>query len=184
MTSKSLPQGFLRKKAKILEQLSIPDSEYHDLSPKDSVDIQIRDLIDEINGVEGLVTTSSCAGRVSVFLEGEKKKERVEEDVGEDEMRAKTTTAGTGGKGGGGRWLYVNHDPIVVEEMRDDATAFLGLKRKEGGFKVEELAGRRVHFKYEGFVSYIRFPQPITSYVTSNPPAFEILLGQVHLASI
>lgn len=43
------------------------------MSPKGTVDAGIRELIDVINGVEGLVTTSSCAGRVSVFLEGSRK---------------------------------------------------------------------------------------------------------------
>lgn len=36
------------------------------------MDAGIRDLIDEINAVDGLVTTSSCAGRISVFLEGQR----------------------------------------------------------------------------------------------------------------
>ncbi|CAF3483681.1 unnamed protein product [Fusarium graminearum] len=51
----------------------------------------------------GFVTTSSCAGRVSVFLEGR----RVAEAEGEDER-----VAGVGGKGAGGAWLFVSHDPI------------------------------------------------------------------------
>jgi len=68
----SLPQSFLVKKHRILESLNIPAEEYHDLSPKDSIDESIRDLIDEINSLEGFVTTSSCGGRVSVFLEGKK----------------------------------------------------------------------------------------------------------------
>ena len=63
------PAGlFAAKKAKILSQLSVPDAEYSDASPKGSVDDGIRDLIDEINALDGLVTTSSCAGRVSVFV--------------------------------------------------------------------------------------------------------------------
>jgi tRNA wybutosine-synthesizing protein 3 len=70
----SLPPSFIRKKAKILSQLAVPAAEYDDLSPKGSIDDGIRDLIDEINACEAFVTTSSCAGRVSVFLEGQKKK--------------------------------------------------------------------------------------------------------------
>ena len=68
-----LPQAFLAKKKTILDQLSVPVSEYDDLSPKGSIDVGIRDLIDEINQIEGCVTTSSCSGRASVFLEGKKR---------------------------------------------------------------------------------------------------------------
>lgn len=64
------PASFARRKETILAQLALPDDEYTDLSPKGTVDAGIRDLIDEINALDGLVTTSSCAGRVSVFLEG------------------------------------------------------------------------------------------------------------------
>ena len=60
------------RKQNILEQLDVPDGEYHDLSPKGSIDAPIRDLISEINGFDGIVTTSSCSGRISVFLEGRK----------------------------------------------------------------------------------------------------------------
>ena len=97
------PSLFVSKKEKILEQLAVPNSEYTDASPKGSVDEGIRDLIDEINTHEGLVTTSSCAGRVSVFLEGRKTQLDPEETV---------QLAGVGGKGGGGKWLFVAHDPI------------------------------------------------------------------------
>ncbi|SPQ19689.1 eaf0b554-2a99-403a-9e31-ca3e83d52590 [Thermothielavioides terrestris] len=65
--------AFSLRKQKILSQLSVPDAEYTDASPKGSVDAGIRHLIDEINARPGLVTTSSCAGRVSVYLEGRKK---------------------------------------------------------------------------------------------------------------
>jgi tRNA wybutosine-synthesizing protein 3 len=62
---------FESRKQKILEQLDAPDSEYHDLSPKGSIDAPIRELIGEINGFDGIVTTSSCSGRISIFLEGQ-----------------------------------------------------------------------------------------------------------------
>jgi len=68
-----LPPSFVAKKQKILEQLAVPAEQYDDLSPKGSIDEKIRDLIDEINALEGCVTTSSCAGRISVFLEGKRK---------------------------------------------------------------------------------------------------------------
>ncbi|KAK1990852.1 hypothetical protein LX36DRAFT_647319 [Colletotrichum falcatum] len=66
----SPPASFATRKHRILEQLSVPDAEYTDASPKGSVDVGIRELINELNALDGFVTTSSCAGRVSVFLEG------------------------------------------------------------------------------------------------------------------
>jgi tRNA wybutosine-synthesizing protein 3 len=67
-----IPPFFVSRKNKILAELSAPEEEYSDLSPKGSVDEGIRDLIEDINTLPGLVTTSSCAGRISVFLGGEK----------------------------------------------------------------------------------------------------------------
>ncbi|PCH00119.1 tRNA wybutosine-synthesizing protein [Penicillium occitanis (nom. inval.)] len=69
----TITPGFLARKSKILSDLSVPDAEYTDLSPKGSVDEGIRDLIRDINALDGLVTTSSCAGRVSIFVEGSKR---------------------------------------------------------------------------------------------------------------
>lgn len=126
--------SFQTRKSRILSQLSVPDAEYTDASPKGSVDVAIRELIDEINhGYEGLVTTSSCAGRVSVYLEGVKRKKQEdksssggdggqgeggkdgEEEEGgelEDAARAATVTASSSGGKGGGEWLFVSHDPL------------------------------------------------------------------------
>ncbi|KAK4209865.1 tRNA wybutosine-synthesizing protein, partial [Rhypophila decipiens] len=121
---------FALKKAKILSQLAVPETEYSDLSPKGSVDAGIRDLIDEINSLEGVVTTSSCAGRVSVYLEGHKQlqkkassggdqkavvRSQVDDDDDADEIAAERrnpfSSSAAGGKGGG-EWLFVSHDPL------------------------------------------------------------------------
>ena len=63
-------EKFSAKKRQVLEQLSKDHQEYTDASPKGSVDEGIRDLVQAINNTSGYVTTSSCAGRVAVFLEG------------------------------------------------------------------------------------------------------------------
>jgi len=98
---------FASKKDKILKDLSIPPEDYTDLSPKGSIDVGIQELINEINHLEGLVTTSSCAGRISVFLEGSK-----EEVHKEDSKRLSSQLIVPGGKGNGGRWLFVSHAPV------------------------------------------------------------------------
>lgn len=153
-----LPTSFVSKKARILEQLSIPISEYGDLSPKGSIDVGIRELIDEINAIEGCVTTSSCAGRISVFLEGRKNPgEDVKEEDGEAE-RVETTVAGVGGKGGGGRWLFVSHDPVEVAGCggKGSWAEKMGMQRLDDSQDLAVLLRdgerRLVHFKFEPMV--------------------------------
>ncbi|CAJ0547835.1 Ff.00g045890.m01.CDS01 [Fusarium sp. VM40] len=157
----SCPSAFVERKKKILEQLAIPDTEYTDASPKGSVDEGIRDLIDEINQQSGFVTTSSCAGRVSVFLEGR----RVAEVEGEDEQ-----IAGVGGKGAGGAWLFVSHDPVPdTGDKNTDWSSMFGL---EDSALAQETIGvvkerRLVHFKFEAMILHV---------LTASPEHAQILL--------
>lgn len=146
----SCPPAFVERKKKILDQLAIPDTEYTDASPKGSVDEGIRDLIDEINQQSGFVTTSSCAGRVSVFLEGR----RVAEAEGEDER-----VAGVGGKGAGGAWLFVSHDPIPdKDDGVTDWSSQFGLENSTAAQNAAPTVKERrlVHFKFEAMVSWNR----------------------------
>lgn len=217
-----IPPSFARRKEAILAQLAVPDEEYTDLSPKGTVDAGIRDLIDEINGLDGLVTTSSCAGRVSVFLEGRRAgrggpavadegslllpghhlavEEGVAEDGHEDQGQARSeehgntatadaararstpgggggdggregqsaaastsvgTFAGVGGKGGGGRWLFVSHEPVESRGKLDSepniVAALLGMEEpifdgREGSSAEEMGESRLIHFKFEPMV--------------------------------
>lgn len=153
--------------------------------------MNIRDLIDEINTRDGSVTTSSCGGRVSVFLEGRKDgglladegeriegvadenlgieageiKEELLESEGERNEKGKETKARVGGKGGGGRWLFVSHDPVSLDGEKSLAE-LLGISRDENlekemsGKKVGEL--RFIHFKFEPMVAI--FPLPYFHY--------------------
>ncbi|KAL9625632.1 MAG: hypothetical protein Q9160_000345 [Pyrenula sp. 1 TL-2023] len=105
-----VPLTFQQKKDQILAELAVPTAEYTDASPKGSVDEEIRDLIDFVNALEGYVTTSSCAGRITVYAEGQKKA-RAHKDSSSP-SRSRPETATTGGKGGGGRWLFVSHEPV------------------------------------------------------------------------
>lgn len=110
----TIPETFVSRKRKILANLSIPDAEYTDLSPKGSVDEGIRDLIRDVNALPGLVTTSSCAGRISVFLEGRKSKPQQQPALlGQDEASTEPQRhfAPSGGKGAG-KWLFVSHEPL------------------------------------------------------------------------
>lgn len=165
---KTLPtpsESFILKKEKILAQLSVPDEEYTDASPKGSVDTGIRELIGQINAHPGLVTTSSCAGRVSVYLEGSKAaagaKERPSSaDGGEDEGAEGNggRQASLAGGKGGGEWLFVSHDPVERVVGQEGYEALFGLRSTSAvGEAVQgvDLTGssRLIHFKFEPMVS-------------------------------
>lgn len=137
-------QSFTEKKTKILEQLSVPDAQYTDLSPKGTVDKGIRHLIDEINSTSGFVTTSSCAGRVSVFQEGRKAPLPAGGDADVDEGPS-AQVAGVGGKGAGGTWLFVSHDPVEGQDWVTD----LQLVDEHGS---QDGKSRLIHFKFEPMV--------------------------------
>lgn len=142
---------FEARKQKILEQLDAPDEKYHDLSPKGSVDAPIRDLISEINRIDGIVTTSSCSGRISVFLEGRK----ADSDPSKPVEEGGEPRAGPGGKGGGGAWLFISHDPV---EVTDAASASELLSRFEledaaaGTSRDVDVHSRFIHLKFEPMV--------------------------------
>ncbi|OIW30915.1 DUF207 domain-containing protein [Coniochaeta ligniaria NRRL 30616] len=172
---KPLPKphaAFEAKKAKILSQLSIPDADYTDASPKGSVDEGIRDLIGEINAREGLVTTSSCAGRVSVFVEGSKSSNSsaAADDNDVEGERPKPASA-VGGKGGGGAWLFVSHDPVGEGVLQGEGgvAALFGLEGRDdgdgvGGSVGEPVGGseasRLIHFKFEPMILHILTASP------------------------
>lgn len=162
---------FEARKSKILEQLAVPDAEYSDASPKGTVDEGIRPLLAQVNDAAGFVTTSSCAGRVSVFVEG-RKTATAEEDGGTEPgdepssiQPANTqTVAGLGGKGGGGTWLYVSHDPhpLVGQGAVVDWVKELGIAgEQDDGVLLDATGGsgggdserRLIHFKFEPMVS-------------------------------
>ncbi|KXT06002.1 hypothetical protein AC579_6054 [Pseudocercospora musae] len=144
--------GFQERKAKILEDLARPDEQYDDLSPKGSVDTQIRDLVDSINQRDGYVTTSSCAGRIAVFLEGAPKS-------GQSEVQesADVISASTQGKGGG-RWLFVSHDPLDMSALAqaDALASLLGLPHEVSvSCPGTEERPRFVHLKFEPMILHV-----------------------------
>jgi len=166
----TLPESFQRKKRRIIDQLAVPDAEYDDLSPKGSVDAGIRDLIDEINGRDGLVTTSSCGGRVSVFLEGVRGSEggAVDGDENEDGRVPVGKGAGVGGKGGGGRWLFVSHDRIEIDQVGGSVAKFLGMREcLVQSTSIGTGPSKLIHFKFEPMVCWIFFLLKINLLVSS-----------------
>ncbi|KAL8721157.1 MAG: hypothetical protein Q9181_007767 [Wetmoreana brouardii] len=190
-----LPTNFRTLKSHILTSLSTPSGTYTDASPKGSVDTAIVSLIERINALDGVVTTSSCSGRCSVFLEGWKKASSSpatddgeqqtdrsdrdgEEDgsggvrrqdgeerlgAGEGELllldgnrrgkKKQHQKAVAGGKGMGGRWLFVSHNPILIPDQggeKDPEASLMGMfglssreeRRGDGGDRQREEGGR------------------------------------------
>ncbi|KAF3048304.1 hypothetical protein E8E12_011661 [Didymella heteroderae] len=145
---------FEARRQKILEQLDAPDGEYHDLSPKGSIDAPIRELISEINGFDGIVTTSSCSGRISVFLEGRKADGNASNKPGEGEE----SRAGPGGKGGGGTWLFISHDPVevpIASSPTDFMSQFGLRKASDDNLSRPDAQCRFIHLKFEPMILHI-----------------------------
>lgn len=145
-----IPELFQSRKDKILADLSIPDAEYTDLSPKGSIDEAIRDLIGDVNALPGLVTTSSCAGRISVFLEGRRKQQQQQQE-------SERQFVPSGGKGAG-RWLYVSHDPFKSSPADEDGRKKslheeFGMVEGDGKMPADK-ALRLVRFSFEPMVGY------------------------------
>lgn len=96
-------------------------SEEKDKSRKGGVDAPIADLIGCINSHPSFFTTSSCSGRVSIFLE------RPAALLNSDPYHAAAEGAqnDSGSAGGaaktkakqGGRWMYVTHEPAKADDV-------------------------------------------------------------------
>ncbi|KAF2810003.1 uncharacterized protein BDZ99DRAFT_387710 [Mytilinidion resinicola] len=145
---------FEAKKATILQQLAVPADDYNDLSPKGSIDESVRTLIDEINALDGLVTTSSCGGRISVFLEGRKKNRPQAEGAKNNDLSRATP----GGKGGGGTWLFVSHDPIDFSKRPSESSFFseFGLQSLgSSDVQYHEHGRRYIHLKFEPMILHL-----------------------------
>lgn len=151
---------FIEKKARILESLNAPIDSYTDASPKGSIDESIRPLIELINNSENYVTTSSCAGRIAVFLEGVARVAQSRQTLGRPAHYVEQETAGddsaitnssdtrqtaaaqthetigavnsSSGKGSGGRWLFVAHSKIDLDRYSKSLSRLLGLEHMCG----------------------------------------------------
>ena len=129
------------------------------------------------------MTTSSCAGRVSVFLEGRKKSngkdqawrgeakgcgtdegvtDGVDEDdssggvrnggaIREDGQKGKRQKSVPGGKGSGGRWLFVSHEPLDGGVMRRQGLS------KAFGIDVSETEGKGASNSMTSQLRFVRF---------------------------
>lgn len=158
-----IPPQFTAKKEAILASLSVAEPLYTDLSPKGSIDEAIRPLIERVNALEGVVTTSSCAGRVSVFLEGIKHADQEEnrDDAESSHGGSRGQAAVPGGKGMGGRWLFVSHSPVQFPTGEDSIASRFGMEDQsklyddENPMEFEQDQVRLARFQFEPMVREI-----------------------------
>jgi len=85
-----MQDSFAQKKQSILKEISTNGPDNLDASPKGTIDEHCIPIINLINSHCDMVTTSSCSGRVSVYLEGTQSKLVL--------------------KGNEGKWIFVTHD--------------------------------------------------------------------------
>ncbi|KAI4215594.1 MAG: hypothetical protein LQ351_002063 [Letrouitia transgressa] len=161
-SSPPIPQSFQTRKSSIMTSLTLPTHSYSDASPKGSLDTAIVPLVNRINGLPGVVTTSSCSGRISVFVEGRKPlpsaiRTRAVDDETEGEKKGINKSV-PGGKGMGGRWTFVSHEavdkPPYDGERKNEGVLgrMLGLGSSEGVDRhCTKLSGTRSRRRYVKF---------------------------------
>lgn len=132
---------FDQKKASILAEIQ---SLQPDLSPKGDVDVLCYPIMELINSHNDMVTTSSCSGRLSVFIEGTKSHNGLQK---------------SGGKGEGGRWLYVTHDVNEVRGWLDkiNPDSFTFAQEDFTHLIGDSVSGKRLAlYKYEPFILHVK----------------------------
>ena len=155
-----MSEKFRIKKQRILSALSRAGDDYTDASPKGSIDEGVRDLIALINDTQNFMTTSSCAGRIAVYLDGPSRlavsrAPRENQDGPISVPLKNDPSLSTGGKGGG-RWLFTSHSPVNFGILASSGQLF-----REFGFSSQsevscpsaEASPQFVHFKFEPMVS-------------------------------
>ncbi|CAH2352572.1 tRNA wybutosine-synthesizing protein 3 [[Candida] railenensis] len=125
---------FDQKKASILKEIGITDVDTPDASPKGTIDEKCLPIMRIINTDADMVTTSSCSGRVSVFLEGIKNKADLQ----------------IGAKGNEGRWIFVTHD------SSDLADWYENVQFKYGTPTEVDANTRYILYKFEPLILHVK----------------------------
>ncbi|CEP63610.1 tRNA methyltransferase TYW3 LALA0_S08e06524g [Lachancea lanzarotensis] len=129
--------AFDQKKDHILAEIH---NNMQDLSPKGTIDELCWPIMDLINSHRDMVTTSSCSGRLSVFVEGNK--------LSNEDVKS-------GGKGEGGKWLFVTHNREEVmrwtEKLPEAVVYEKAVETATVGSNV-----RYILYKYEPFILHVK----------------------------
>lgn len=130
---------FDQKKQSILDEINSTDL---DLSPKGTIDELCLPLMALINSHKDMVTTSSCSGRLSVFAEGNK---ALDND-----------TVKVGGKGEGGKWLYVTHDKNQIMGWLSKVEDYT-IRTDDASERNQIVSSNRLLlYKYEPFILHVK----------------------------
>lgn len=151
---------FRSKKQNILDSLRKSPDDYKDLSPKGNLDDEIHELIKEINSLPDYVTTSSCAGRVAVYLEGEAKSQAGIAAAGkqDEQLQTESSVAASKSGKGGGKWLFISHQALDLEPLSAPGALLAKLGFYKGGeisFPPVDSAVRLVHLKFEPMILHV-----------------------------
>ncbi|KAK6456564.1 methyltransferase TYW3-domain-containing protein [Scheffersomyces xylosifermentans] len=133
---------FDQKKKSILSEISSTNSDSPDASPKGTIDELCIPLIELINSNNDMVTTSSCSGRVSVFLEGVK-------NVSENDTKI-------GAKGNQGRWVFVTHNSNELNEWYSRVRLYFPKKDEEIDTPEKNINTRYILFKFEPLILHVK----------------------------
>lgn len=129
---------FAQKKKSILEEIATTLGDVPDLSPKGSIDELCIPIMNLINAHNDMVTTSSCSGRVSVFVEGVKVKSSEHTKIG--------------GKGDGGHWLFVSHDKNAIQDWFKDKFQYSRVPSDQ----LKSQKTRYILFKFEPLILHVK----------------------------
>ncbi len=100
-----------------------------DRSPKGSIDEPIRELLELINGEEtDYVSTSSCSGRIVLFLSG------VEQPT----------------------WLLVKHEPVTTCQVYESLDKWIATAARNVNSNNSEVEDCRIEMKFEPLVLHIQ----------------------------
>jgi len=119
----SILPSFHDIKQKTNRDLYGDSASFHDKSPKGSVDVPIRPLVDLINKHSNYATLSSCSGRIALFdpnfYQIDKNTDQSHQQDNLEKVNIDVTNETGFGKGKGGRWLLASHAKITVEELEE-----------------------------------------------------------------
>jgi hypothetical protein len=142
--------AFAAQKTKFLQQLTAPDASGTNRLSESGVDVGIRKLVDEINKIDTLATTGSCAGRVVVYLEGRSSSSpglNLDDDMG-------ISGLAIAAEGDSSQSLFVSHDPLPLSGKRPVAP-MLGLSDHTNLSVPSSIEGVRwVRCKFESMVGH------------------------------
>ncbi|OWB61973.1 transferase activity protein [[Candida] boidinii] len=157
--------SFDQKKESIQREISETTSDSPDASPKGTIDELCIPIIKLINSHNDLVTTSSCSGRASVFIEGSKlrksnietSQEQIKETEADNNNNQDISDYKIGAKGEGGHWLFVTHNENEVDGWWKDK----GIKFSKDVFQAKkvsdfDLSTRYILFKYEPLILHVK----------------------------